>query len=334
MPNPVLVQFSFRIRTDNTKAQGGIPVWAAAQNTNARVPSGIPFRIRFCIEDTADPYPAQTYNIYYSKNGGAYLQVPSSPGTSPVYGADATNGASADNSAITTALLTGASGNFTNGQYDYSGITSAQTLNHNTYTEFEFGLEFNTSYVTAGDTYAFRVYGGSSGALNTYTATPVFTINTIYRLNADPANFTFTSSGSSNKSIRQIKADPAGYTFSAQAASETVLLSIPYDPATFNFYPGNATLSAVYIFQCDPAEFTFTAGSAGLTPHWNPPQLTLLPSDFPPLGLTTQTSVIPSYPYKQYEDDDDIQSFFASYNNIAQEYINTINSLNLPIYTG
>jgi hypothetical protein len=57
-------------------------------------------------------------------------------------------------------------------------------------------------------------------------------------------------------------------------------------------------------------------------------------SDFPPTGLTTQTAIIPSYPYKQYEDDDDIQAFFASYNTIAQEYLNTVNALNLPIYTG
>jgi hypothetical protein len=47
-------QEHFRIRTDATAAQGGTPVWAAAQDTNANWSSVVltAFRIRFSISDT------------------------------------------------------------------------------------------------------------------------------------------------------------------------------------------------------------------------------------------------------------------------------------------
>ena len=57
------------------------------------------------------------------------------------------------------------------------------------------------------------------------------------------------------------------------------------------------------------------------------------PSSFPPSGPTTQTKAISSYLYKEYDDDSDLQAFVSSYNALAQQYIDTINALNLPIYT-
>lgn len=54
---------------------------------------------------------------------------------------------------------------------------------------------------------------------------------------------------------------------------------------------------------------------------------------WPPLGPTTTTEVIGSYPYAEYTDDDDIVAFFDSYNQIGQTFVNTVNALNLPIYT-
>jgi hypothetical protein len=55
---------------------------------------------------------------------------------------------------------------------------------------------------------------------------------------------------------------------------------------------------------------------------------------FPPSGPTTTTAVIPSYPYAQYTDDTNgIIDFFNSYNQLAQTFVNTVNALNLPIYT-
>jgi hypothetical protein len=57
-------------------------------------------------------------------------------------------------------------------------------------------------------------------------------------------------------------------------------------------------------------------------------------SDFPPAGPTNVLQVIPSYLYEEYYDDDDLQAFVASYNEIAQQIIDWFNTVDLPIYTG
>lgn len=53
---------------------------------------------------------------------------------------------------------------------------------------------------------------------------------------------------------------------------------------------------------------------------------------FPPAGPVTEISTIPSWLYKQYEDDDDLQAFVQAYNDYAQEFVDWANSINLPIY--
>ena len=54
----------------------------------------------------------------------------------------------------------------------------------------------------------------------------------------------------------------------------------------------------------------------------------------PPLPIGPAIKkIIRSYLYAQYQDDDDLQSFVAAYNQLAQEYLDWVNSLNLPIYT-
>lgn len=63
------------------------------------------------------------------------------------------------------------------------------------------------------------------------------------------------------------------------------------------------------------------------------PAPTPIPSDFPPAGPTSLQNVIPSYLYDQYKDDDDLQAFVASYNQLAQEYVTLFNQLQLGVYT-
>jgi hypothetical protein len=66
------------------------------------------------------------------------------------------------------------------------------------------------------------------------------------------------------------------------------------------------------------------------TPYPPAPQL----GTFPPAGPTTLTAVIPSYLYQEYADDDDLQSFVAAYNGLAQGYVDWFASIGLPVYTG
>ncbi|MEX3914899.1 hypothetical protein AB4Y43_01445 [Paraburkholderia sp. BR10872] len=45
-------------------------------------------------------------------------------------------------------------------------------------------------------------------------------------------------------------------------------------------------------------------------------------------------TLIPSYAYEEYNDDQDIQAFITAFNTLAQEYVNWFNQIGLPIYTG
>lgn len=56
------------------------------------------------------------------------------------------------------------------------------------------------------------------------------------------------------------------------------------------------------------------------------------PSPFPPAGPTTLSRTIPSYLYRQYADDEDLQAFVDSQNALQQEYLDAFNELNLPVY--
>lgn len=49
--------------------------------------------------------------------------------------------------------------------------------------------------------------------------------------------------------------------------------------------------------------------------------------------MTLQTT-IPSYLYKAYQDDPYLAAFVNSYNSITQGYLDYLNTINLPIYTG
>lgn len=58
------------------------------------------------------------------------------------------------------------------------------------------------------------------------------------------------------------------------------------------------------------------------------------PGTFPPTGPTSLQQTLPAYVYEQYYDDDNVSAFFAALNQLQQAYVDSFNSLNLPIYTG
>lgn len=58
------------------------------------------------------------------------------------------------------------------------------------------------------------------------------------------------------------------------------------------------------------------------------------PGTFPPSGPTTLTETIPAYLYKEYDDDEDLQAFFAVYNALVQQYVSWFSTISLPVYTG
>lgn len=57
------------------------------------------------------------------------------------------------------------------------------------------------------------------------------------------------------------------------------------------------------------------------------------PSTFPPSGPTGLLKVINAYLFQEYNDDQDLQAYFASFNSYAQNFVDWFNQINLPIYT-
>ena len=43
--------------------------------------------------------------------------------------------------------------------------------------------------------------------------------------------------------------------------------------------------------------------------------------------------ILPAYPFVQYRDDPNVVAFFEAYNEIAQEYLDSLNNLALPCWT-
>ena len=60
---------------------------------------------------------------------------------------------------------------------------------------------------------------------------------------------------------------------------------------------------------------------------------TPLPGPFPPSEPVSVMQTIPAYLYEEYADDDALQAFFASFNSIAQGYVDWFNGVPLAIYT-
>lgn len=54
---------------------------------------------------------------------------------------------------------------------------------------------------------------------------------------------------------------------------------------------------------------------------------------FPPVGPTTLTETIPSFLYRQYADDDDLQAFVDAFNGYAQVYVAWFAAVALAAYT-
>jgi hypothetical protein len=98
----MLRQRHFRFRTD-TGAVDATPTWGAAEDANY-VPGSAAFRLRFSIENPdAEATGSLPFQIYVSKNGGAYAAVTTSS-TNGIKSIDA--GSDADNTTIVIPRLT------------------------------------------------------------------------------------------------------------------------------------------------------------------------------------------------------------------------------------
>jgi hypothetical protein len=87
-----------------------------------------------------------------------------------------------------------------------------------------------------------------------------------------------------------------------------------------------ALFSSAYLVPYPPALVPGQPGSEEAAPGGT--------GVFPPDGVTGLTEVIPSYLYQEYSDDDDLQGFVQAQNDMQQDFVDTFNFLELPIYPG
>ena len=76
----------------------------------------------------------------------------------------------------------------------------------------------------------------------------------------------------------------------------------------------------------------FGVGEAQAKPIPVPPGSIINGKPWPPDGPTGLTWVIYAYLYQEYSDDDDLQEFVKVLNEMQQDYVDTFNAIQLPIY--
>lgn len=106
------------------------------------------------------------------------------------------------------------------------------------------------------------------------------------------------------------------------------------DGTTFAIQPGQyfkvpaGTTTNVSVNAASAGHRFVAYGSSIFVPY-TPPT-----GGFPPIGPVTVTKTIPSYLYKEYDDDEDLQGFVDQYNVMAQDYVGWNAAVDLPVYTG
>lgn len=171
MTSPAFTQLTFRGRNDDGSESGA--TWKATQGTDWTQDTGVNFRVRFRIDETASrSWSNKTWNLYYQRNSGGYSAVGAS---TPVQFSLSSNFADGDDC---TSQLTGGTGTFVtdnNGMKETTG-GATNTGSAGYLFEVEFCLILDQAQLTDTDTINLRIYDGSS-AIAAYTDTPVITVN-------------------------------------------------------------------------------------------------------------------------------------------------------------
>ena len=175
------------------------------------------------------------------------------------------------------------------------------------------------SLVATTGSAALTAYGIVGNALPT-EPTSVITIGAI---NEQSAGTTFEVQGTYTLYPTLLYGDDGGTPTTPIPLSSLT----PYGVSTFAFQHPAETTGQHSITIVD----TLTADSATVVYEVDQAGNIVVP--FPPSGPPL-AAIIPAYPYEQYRDDENINSFFDAYNALAQPYLDWFNSINLPIYTG
>ena len=193
-PPAVYNQKHFRWRRDSG-AVDATPAWNVAEDSSPVLTAGgaVRRRVRFVVDNTGSSGTIK-WQLYYSKNGGAYTQITNI--TEVRLGVTDVS-TDVDGTAIAVQRLTAGSGTWQNGMYVESNPTADFTLAGGAYTEIEFGLYIDA---TLGSFYDLQLYA-SGAPINSYDVTPRFYVMPWSELESnlsrdEPSQaYTFTETG-------------------------------------------------------------------------------------------------------------------------------------------
>lgn len=165
-------QAAFRFYNDDGSESASTA--AAAQNTNVSVTDGggnVSFQLRIGIQNTSANTTSYTWQLQYSKNGGAYTNVTTT--SSNVLAFDSSH--LTDNGS-TTQRLTGLTGTFSgsNGVSE-DGLGNSSALPSSGNKEQLYTVRTVDADLAGGDTIDFRVLGNGAVLSAGYTVTPRIT---------------------------------------------------------------------------------------------------------------------------------------------------------------
>jgi hypothetical protein len=201
---PVFTIESWRIRTDTNSADGGIATWASDEDqaANVDIANDSTFRIRFVVENASGNL-ANNEDLsleWRVDTGGGYgswaeISATADSTTDPVAGSSSAS-SSADNTTIATGNfeLTAAAGTAQAGKYwDDTAVPTGNcdVPDNGNYTEFEFGLAFNSTATTpasVGDLFQFRITLDNSPETANYTNVPTVEVQGVVSPGAGSAD--------------------------------------------------------------------------------------------------------------------------------------------------
>jgi len=171
-----LTQSRFRFhKLRGTEASPSLICTACSENVSTSTPPGAAFRLRVKFRTDDDP-AGTTYKLRYSKDAGAYTDIPDTMGADYIswYGVTADSDIPAAGAATTELLTSDEAANVACAVVRSSSDYPVLDLG-NSETECEYVIKISTS-AAASTTYDFRVYKSDNTALDTYSVTPRLTI--------------------------------------------------------------------------------------------------------------------------------------------------------------
>lgn len=174
------IQEYFRIRSDDSAGLNANSGWAAAENVNATIGTGLKFRIRFKVRETAGGSDSTGFKLQVKRNAGSFVDVTTVADIDNVAAEGATSAQYTDGASTSTELLTN-TGTYVNGEGLHDNTSGSYSLSSQE-TELEWCLLIHSFHDVqvqnqTNDTLEFRVVQSNGTAFTGTYTNPTVTIS-------------------------------------------------------------------------------------------------------------------------------------------------------------